>query len=37
MPIAAAYIVPAGGYKIADSEPTEVVSQGRREDDFFFQ
>lgn len=35
MPIEAAYIVPAGGCKIADSEPTEAVSQGRRGDDFF--
>lgn len=35
MPIAVAYIVPAGGYKIADSEPMEAVSQGRRGDDFF--
>lgn len=36
MSIEAAYIVPAGGYKIADSEPSEAVSQGRRGDDFFF-
>lgn len=36
MPIAAVYIIPAGGCKTVDSEPTEVVSQGRRGDDFFF-
>lgn len=36
MPIAAAYIAAAGGYKIADSDPTEAASQGRRGDDFFF-
>ena len=35
MPIAAAYIRAAGGYKIADSDPTEAASQGRRGDDFF--
>ena len=32
----AAYTGAAGGYKIADSEPTEAASQGRRRDDFFF-
>lgn len=36
IPIEAAYIVPAGGYKIADSETTEAESQGRRGNDFFF-